>query len=365
MRLPSLGLLPSLDLRTHRSPQIVDVATPTLFDDFQIKTARATAPADDSFGRRIETGTKGAYFRKVTSEAQVSNRGIHASGTLPQVHFDPSRSYVSKKGMDHYETGPLDRPSIYLGGRTGDVEMDVGLTWDRVYDGKAATYTDRPERTDGRDAAHRFHRGESGGQPAVIDGNGSVVARGEDAVAEKMRSLSPNFAFRPVWRAISHGKNDWGTPKLGSAENVYFYPGEDVRMQVQVVGRNQVKLWINSGEPGGPSMSHQFRQDGAGVGKPQSFKRVSSIDQFYVLPDGSRKGRERQNVLPTQTTAIGGGWDAVEILRSGGVPPLPMRGSSMTEVRGGDTAARYDEIFRRYGLNDRGGERVDIVPPSR
>lgn len=317
-----------------------------------------------SLGRRVEADTKGAYFRKVTSEARLDYRGIHGTGHLPRVQFDPTRFYTSSNGIDHYETGPLDRPSFYLGGRTGGVEMDVGLTWDRVYDGTRATFTDRPDLTDGRDAAHRFVRSTSAGQPAIVDGNGQVVAKGAAAVAEKLKSLTPNYAFRPVWRAIADGKNDWGTPELGSASNVYFYPGEKFDMQVDVVGKNRVKLTIASVDvEGGVSMSHTFAQDGAGVGAKQSFKRVSSIDQFYVKEDGSRKGRERLDVLPTTTVALGGGWDSVEILRSGKKAPLAMRGAGMSEVRGGDTAGRYDSIFHRYDLNVRGGERIDIVPP--
>ena len=313
-------------------------------------------------GTKVEAGTKGAYFRKVTSDAQVGYSGIRAEGHLPVMHFDPSRFYVSKHGLDHYETGPLDRPSIYLGGRTSGVEMDVGLTWDRVYDGKQATYTDRPELSDGRDPAHRFSRATVEGQPALVDGHGKVVASGAEAVADKLATLSPNYAFRPVWRAIADGENAWGTPALGSADNVYFYPGEKFAMRVEVVGKEQVELSIRPvGVPGAPGMSHTFAQDGAGVGGKQSFKRVSSIDQFYVREDGSRKGRERLDVLGTGTTALGGGWDAVEILRSG-ADPLPMRGASMHEVRGGDTVGRYDTLFHRYATNVRGGERVDIVP---
>ncbi len=315
-------------------------------------------------GSKVEPGTKGAYFRKLSSEARVEYRGIRAEGHLPVVHFDAARFYTSKNGVDHFETGPLDRPSIYLGGRTGGVEMDVGLTWDRVYDGKTATYTDRPDLTDGRDAAHRFVRGKSEGQPAVIDGHGKVVALGPQAVAEKMKTLTPNYAFRPVWRAISEGKNDWGTPPLGSADNVYFYPGERFDMRVEVVGKNKVELAIASVDvEGGVSMSHTFAQDGAGIGKKQSFKRVSSVDQFFVQPDGSRKGREKLDVLPTRTMALGGGWDSVEILSKSG--PVAMRGKSMTEVKGGDTAGRYESIFHRYGMNVRGGERIDIIPPQR
>jgi hypothetical protein len=34
------------------------------------------------------------------------------------------------------------------------------------------------------------------------------------------------------------------------------------------------------------------------------------------------------------------------------------------EVRGADTAARYEEIFVRGALDLRGGETLDIVPPA-
>jgi hypothetical protein len=53
---------------------------------------------------------------------------------LPEVSFDSNRYFVSPWGADHFQTGPLDRPSVYLGGHAAGKEIDTGLTWDRVYD---------------------------------------------------------------------------------------------------------------------------------------------------------------------------------------------------------------------------------------
>lgn len=322
-------------------------------------------PVDNlSFRIEVEGNLRGAYFRKVRSTSHVDHRGIRGVGILPLVSFDPDRQYVSGQGLDHFTTGPLDRPSVYMGGHAAGREVDAGLTWDRVYDPHGrATYTDDPLGTDSRDPAHRFAHVQVEGQPALEDGTGSVVAVGQDDADIWTDRLRPNFAFRPFWRTTNEGGNRWHNPRVGSADNVYFYPGERFTMTVQEAGPNQVRMGIRlEDEPTTEHFTTTFRQERFGVGRPQSFKRVNSIDQFTVDDAGRRVGLEGEDVLPTRTTATGGGWDEVFILGPSGVKHRPVAGPDFTEVRGGDVAPRYDEIFRRSGWNAQGGERLDITP---
>lgn len=318
--------------------------------------------ASPGFRVEVAKGVRGAYFRKVSSEAQVQFGGIRASGTLPTPHFDPDRHYVAKAGLDHFTTGPLERPSVYLGGRANGHEVDAGLTWDRVYDANGqATYTDRAG-CDGRDPAHRFVFGRSGGERIIKDGNGKVVAKGEAEVVALAQTLVPNFAFRPYWRTTNPGEEDWKQPKPGRADNVYFYPGEAITMEVKVLGPGQVRLQID----GGSQFSVDFQQTGWGGAKTaHAFKRVNAVDQFQVLKSGERKGREKQDVLPTRTTAQGAAWRSVEILDRRGEVLTPMTGAKFTEVRGADLAKRYDQVFVRSGFTKLGGEKLDILPSGR
>ncbi len=90
------------------------------------------------FSRRVDSGVSGAYFRKVASGQNASNKGVRGVGKLPSLDFDQARFFIEgqpgQRRYEHFRTGPLDRPSIYIGGNSGHrAEMDVGLVWDRVY----------------------------------------------------------------------------------------------------------------------------------------------------------------------------------------------------------------------------------------
>jgi hypothetical protein len=318
--------------------------------------------ATPGFRIQVAKGVRGAYFRKVSSEAQVHFGGIRARGKLPTPNFDPDRQYVAKAGLDHFSTGPLERPSVYLGGRASGHEVDAGLTWDRVYDPQGqATYTDRAG-CDGRDPTHRFVFAKKAGERIIKDGNGQVVAEGEAAVTAFAQKLRPNFAFRPYWRTTNPGEEDWKQPKPGRADNVHFYPGEAITMEVKLLGPGQVQLQIE----GASQFVVDFHQTGWGGAKTaHAFKRVNAVDQFQVLKNGERKGREKQDVLPTGTTAKGAEWSSVELLDRRGEVLTPMTGPKFTEVRGADLAQRYDQVFVRGGFTKTGGEKLDILPGGR
>ena len=323
----------------------------------------AAAPAPGLGFKVVRGKDRGAYYRKVEAEPSKLYKGIAGTGYLPQVSFDPKRFYVGPNGMDDWMTGPLDRPSVYMGGNANGHEADVGLTWDRVYDSQGRpTYTDNAEGSDMRDPAHRFAVEKRGTTKVLVDGNGREVARGAD-VDKKLKELRPNFAFRPFWRAP-----EWNNPKPGSRENVYFYPGEKFNMSVTVLGKGQVRLDISGADAfnNKVSFSKPIPAPGFGEGGLESFKRVNSIDQFYVDSKGVRHAVERTNVRPTRTVAHSGGWESVSLLRR---PPatgrVAMTGDKFTEVRGPDTYDRYHDIFHLWGFDkSKGGERVDIVPFS-
>jgi hypothetical protein len=333
-------------------------ATPAQGAPARAEATAVRSIATHGFEVRVARDT-GAYYRKVVSEERSSVRGLTAVAILPRIDFDPDRHFVAEEGLDYYKTGPLDRPSVYLGGHGHGRELDAGLTWDRVYDAEGrATYTDRAERTDGRDPARRFAVAWDAGGPVLADGAGAVVARGEEAVRARLATLHPNFAFRVYWRTTNDGGNQWNQPGTRQPDNAYFYPGERVRLTLRAVRADQVKLEI--GRVGhGYAFSRELRQQGFGRGA-MSVKRVASIDQFGVR-DGVREGRERQPVLPTRTTVRDGGWESAHVLGARGAR-TPMTGRRFIEVRGADTVEAYAQLFRTHGLTSAGAERLDITP---
>ncbi|RKH58297.1 hypothetical protein [Corallococcus llansteffanensis] len=341
-------------------------------DTFEVQGA-AGHPVQAHFGSRVDSHAKGAYFRKVESEPSTHHRGITGRGTLPQVSTDPSRQFHGT-GNTAWQTGPLERPSVYMGGRSGNREVDAGLTWDRVYDSHGqATFTDDPRGSDMRDPSHRFVRATVEGQPALVDGHTppQVVARGKADVDAKLKTLRENFAFRPFWRDTNPdtpADKHWHNPPTRSEpgakpeeHNQYFYPGEHFTMTLQAQGPGEVRMDIRlEGNKEHQHFTSQFHQEGWGPGKESSFKRVNSVDQFIVR-NGERVGAEKFGVEPTRTAATGGSWEEVSLLNISGKRE-PMTGSHFTTVKGVDTAAHYAEIFGISGSTDRGGERIDIHP---
>ncbi len=261
---------------------------------------------------RVDEKARGAYFRKVESVPSRDVHGIRVVVKLPRVTFNASRDYTSPHGEDDYRNGPLDHPSVYVGGNAMGHEVDVGLTWDHVH-------------------------GQS--------------KQGPD-----------DFAFRAFWRTTNE-RNEWHQPEAGSSADVYFRPGEVVVITLIEAGRDSLRIDIRSNGTGA-GLTRTFTQQGFGRGEPATFKRVSSIDQFTVDAHGERVGLEGHDVLPTRTAVRGVEWHAVNLLREGGSVLAPLACSDATEVRGGDTALRYDAIFSRSAPSSIGSESVDIVPSN-
>ncbi len=308
----------------------------------------------------VDERARGAWFRKVSGAASASYVGLEARGRLPLVSLDPQRFHTPASSEGAWLLGPLDRPSVYLGGRADGHELDCGLTWDRVYDAQGRpTFTDL-DGCDGGDPARRFARLPEG---ALVDGAGRAVA--PERARELLPRLAPNFAFRPFWRTTGSAGNLWHQPRVGAADNVYLYPGEPVLLRVEAVGRDRVRLLVRGGAAA-QVLDVTFTQEGFGRGRPQAWKRVSSIDQFrqvVVAGQRLRRGNEGRDALPTRARVTGAVWFEVHLLRADG-GRAPLMGAPHLEVRGADSAPRYAEVFRRRAFTTHGGEELDIVPPS-
>jgi hypothetical protein len=177
---------------------------------------------------------------------------------------------------------------------------------------------------------------------------------------KRMAALRPDYAFRHFWRTTNDSGNQWNNPAVGSAQNLYFYPGQKIAMTFKDVGKDKVRLDVQlEGTVTPRHFSHDFRQEQFGVGNPESFKRVNAIDQFTVA-DGERKGVKGDQVLPTAAQATGAQWSSVGILV--GSRPRPMVGSAFTDTRASELAPGYDKIFHVSDANAKGGERLDIIP---
>jgi hypothetical protein len=300
---------------------------------------------------RRRSSVTGAYFRKVTSLADAAHGGIVVAGRLPLVDLDPDRWFSTTDPARAYQIGPMDRPSLYLGGHASGTEVDAGLTWDRVYhvDGRP-TWTDEPSGCDGGAPDHRF----------LENADGTVASLLGTPRLEGLAGLVPGFAFRAFWRA-----GQWNNPDLTSGANHYFYPGEPIRMAIHTVGKDTLALYIHPEPTDGREIAVRFRVPGFGRGAPQSFKRVNSIDQFAAV-NGRRVGLEtlRSEVLPTRSSVVGAEWTEVTLLGVDRAPRCALA-CGAPAVFGADAAfagGGYDRIFTLARQTASGGEAIDIVP---
>jgi len=369
-------------------------------DTFEVPRRRApqTGPAGSlRTAIAVDDRAQGAYFHKIVAPARPDAHGIRVEGQLPEVILDPRRFAVggvvagdpvaatrrvleggsldtAMGRLNDWRTGPLDKPSVYLGGRAGGQEADVGLSMDRVYDPAGrAVFTDLASGSDGRDPAHQFVF--DSGARALKNGRGDVVAAGDDAVKQFMidHSMQPSYAFRPYWRASPSepGTTNWNNPPVtaaGAADwatranhtgtpptNAYFYPGEHFAMNVREAGTGALRLDIrgNGDDSAIPAFGVGIRASSFGKGSATEWKRISSIDQ---------KGNEGRPVTPTSSMAIGMVWEKSEVLLGANRTPTPLSSLSPTQVRGRDLAdsAIYDRTFNIDVVNGR--ETVTIRP---
>lgn len=311
----------------------------------------------DCHPRVRDENVKGAYFRKVTSASSARHTGLTGEGVLPKIRLDRSRwlsTPTDLRGQEPpqkvYAFGPLDVPSVYMGGRAAEQEVDAGLAYSRVFlrDGRAA-WTDVVESAnDGGDLAHRFTVEADG---RVVDGQGRVRPEG-------LRGLVEDWAFRPFWRV-----REWANPSVSSPQNRYFHPGQSFRMSIRATGRDSLVLRIDAGADDRAPFEQSFTAPGFGRGGAQSWKRVNSIDLSQIV-GGKRDGREGAAVIPTATQATGARWSKVVLLGAGGVAGCKLACGAKA-ITASDTGPRYDFIFGLSSQDAMGAETLDINPPDR
>ena len=279
----------------------------------------------------------GAWFYK--SESRPSNQwiGIRAEGKLPRVTLDPTRYYSLEQAAaadePPYKAGPLDRPSVYLGGKIGGSEVDAGLSWDRVYDDR--------------------------GQPEVPE----------------------RYAFRPYWRMPPQAgaRTQWNSPPLKGGQNIYFEPEQDVRMSIEVVSAPKVSPMrvalsiCDTGQPVPRCFKTEFDHPGNPSGA-STFKRVNSIDQFQVV-NGKRLGCEGKHVVATESRALDASWSSVTLLRRKAGSALPQevamtpslqRTIAGREFSDGHLGSSARSFLRDSPIDSRGGQaRISILPDSK
>ena len=369
-------------------------------DTFEVPQRRAsqTGPAGSlRTAIAVDDRAQGAFFHKVVAPARADAHGIRVEGQLPELILDPRRFAVggvvagdpvaatrrvleggsldtAMGRLNDWRTGPLDKASVYLGGRAGGQEADVGLSMDRVYDPAGrAVFTDLASGGGGRDPAHQFVFDSRA--RALTNGRGDVVAAGDDAVKQFMirHALQPSYAFRPFWRVSPSepGTTNWNNPPVTAASaatwagganhtgspptNTYFYPGEHFAMNLRETGTGTVRLDVRGSgvDHAIPAFGVGIRASSFGKGTATEWKRISSIDQ---------KGNEGRPVTPTSSMAVGMVWEKSELLVGAARTPTPLSSLSPTQVRGRDLAdsAIYDRTFNIDVVNGR--EIVTIRP---
>lgn len=321
-----------------------------------VEEGAGSGAAKDCHARSVDD-VQGAYFRKVTSRASAAHHGVEGEGRLPRVTLDPARWLTTPRELRApqapqkvFSFGPLDVPSVYMGGHAGSQEVDAGLAWSRVFlrDGRAAWTDDVTSGSDGGDPARRFTVEADG---RVVSGTGQVRAAG-------LAGLVEDWAFRPFWRVRA-----WNNPSVSSADNRYFYPGQSFRMSVRVASRDTLAMRIDGGAGDRAPFEVTFSAPGFGRGLKQSWKRVNSIDLSQAV-NGRREGREGAPVLATRSKALGARWEKVSLLGEGGRARCKLA-CGASAIVGADLRHRYDAIFSTTGQTAAGGETIDIDPPDR
>lgn len=261
----------------------------------------------------VDDRATGAWYRKIASVDSTDFDGITARGVLPRPTFDPGRMHSPAAGEPAWTDGPLDSPSVYVGAHAEGREVDAGLKWDHRYD-----------------------------------------ERGRDTGL---------YAWRVFWRVATPAGNVWRNPRPGSAEDLYLPSGARFALTLTVRPDGTARLDVRGEGAGAPSTFAVFPLDGfwdGGTRRPRRFKRVHSIDQFLVRPDGTRHGNEGAPAAPTRATLTDGRWDSVELT---GTRSEPLTGARAQDWRGGDEAADYAAVFGSPAPDAVGGEPIAIAPP--
>ena len=320
----------------------------------------------------------GAYYRKVITPNSSVNLGIYSrGGTIPEFAPDNNRFFIqeidgisgySLAEMNDYRTGSRDRPSIYLGGRNNNIEIDAGLAWNRVYaivsGVTKATWT---ESTVGSSRSNQYFIDQSGSVYIVKDLQGNQITSGNyfmpaanGSVTVGTKTLYPNFAFRPYFRSSDRTTNAGyhSIATAGGTNDSRFYAGDAFTIELKILQTGQIRLTISGGAGGsGELTSYTTTVSGFNGGSP-SFKRVDSIDQ---------KGREGSPTEPTNATVVRGGWGVTSVLKSNGNQPFA--GSEGLTVKSVEFSQNtYNYLFGPIGEGRAtrvdGSEVIYINPPN-
>lgn len=201
----------------------------------------------------------GAYYRKAASSFDIWT-GIEGVIVLPENAPD-----LSRWGSG----GPLDKFSIYMGGRSGNQEVDAGVLWE-------------------------ITRDEFGNIDTV------------------------NRAYRPFWRVTS-----WNNAP--ATKDYYWYPGDKILIRVEVVGKGMLRLTVEDATPNPQKrFTVDFPASQYGIGLMQQFKRVNAIDQ---------SGNEGKAVQQTKAKVVNALWQEVYLLRGLEKERFPFTPERFTDMR--------------------------------
>lgn len=320
----------------------------------------------------------GAYYRKVITPAASVNLGIYTrGGTIPEFAPDNNRFFIqeidgvagySLTEMNDYRTGSRDRPSIYLGGRNNNIEIDAGMAWNRVYaivsGATKATWT---ESAVGSNRANQYFIEQSGSLYVVKDLQGNQITSGSyfaptaiGSVTVGTKTLYPNFAFRPYFRSsdstVNGGYHTIAT--AGGTNDSRFYASDQFTMELKILQTGEIRLTISGGAGGSGELTTYTTTVTSFNGGSPVFKRVDSIDQ---------KGREGIATEPTNATVVRGGWGVTSVLKSNGNQPFA--GSAGFTVKSVEfTQNTYNYLFGPIGQGRAtrvdGSEVIYINPPN-
>lgn len=319
----------------------------------------------------------GAYYRKVITPASSSNLGIYSrSGLIPEFVEDANRYFIQESDgqtayslseMNDPKTGSRDRPSIYMGGRSNNVEVDAGLAWNRVFAVVAGDSIAKATWTTDADASSRGDQYviiQSGGQYLVKNLQGSAVAAGtvfaptaNGTVVIGSLTLRPNFAFRPFFRSSDRTTNSGyhTIATAGGANDSQFYAAESFTMEFKKLQTGEIRLTITGATQ---QTVYAAAISGFGSGSAPTYKRVDSIDQ---------KGREGISTEPSNATVVRGGWGVTSVMKTTGNQPFA--GSAGFTVKPVEFSQNtYNYLFGPIGqgraTRTDGSEVIYINPPN-
>jgi hypothetical protein len=326
-----------------------------------------------------KTNEIGAYYRKVITPESSANLGIHSrGGTIPEFAPDNNRFFSQESDgvagyslveMNDPKTGPRDRPSIYLGGRSNNIEVDAGMAWNRVFKvvpgstAARATWTtdsDGSSRTDqyviGQRSATEYVVKDLAGNEVAFGSSFQPTADGSVTIGGKL--LRPNFAFRPFFRSSDRTTNSGyhTIATAGGANDSQLYAGEIFTIELKKLQTGEIRLTITGAAS--EQTVYSATVAGFGSGSAPSYKRVDSIDQ---------KGREGQTTERTNSTVVRGGWGVTSVLKTTGNQPFA--GSAGFTVKSVEfTQNTYNYLFGPIGEGRAtrvdGSEVIYINPPN-